>query len=264
MELQSDSIEEAFRRFTSPKEVDQLAKPMNEIFAYYDLAKQMEGFDELMSRDILKMARTIVLRQMEVVLSENGEWDYTQVTEYDWMFITSAMLGGAEHLFFEKCKLGIPWCLLDKKLNDCQSTIHKSELNGNMSHQCPKCGIAGIMRQNVLFCDRCRICLFQDDNKLQHCRFCRIARGSSLCGQLDQNGKCHLCSYTNMQVDKRDPLKYTVVDGEFVAVHKDLQERKVHVPKALSLEDPKHFGHLIFRYRKLVLVTHEQRTQCPQ
>ena len=121
MELHSASVDDAFSNFTSPNQVDKLAKPMNELFAYFNLRKHLGNLDKELSHEILGKARTIILRQMEVVLSKNGRWDYSLVTHVDWIFIASAMLGGADHEFFEQQNLGLPWVLLTVTLHDCIS-----------------------------------------------------------------------------------------------------------------------------------------------
>ena len=258
MELHSASVEDAFHIFTSPSEVDKLAKPMNELFAYNDLVKHMGILDEKVSKEILAMARKMVLRQMDVVLSKMGRWNDDLITHFDRMLIASAMLGGAENLFYEQHKLGIPRLLLEKMLHDSLSTTmtKQSDVNNN---NCPKCNRACSTYNNAIRCKACSTYFEKcSSTTLSYCYNCN-KRSGGYNRSLSVAGRCSSCHWTTTHLDRRDPLEYKLVDDNFVAANQDVQQTNIHVAEAESLDDPKHFGHLIWQFRNLVEITNALR-----
>ncbi|KAL7561542.1 hypothetical protein ACA910_007003 [Epithemia clementina (nom. ined.)] len=259
LELHNTSVENAFKKFTDPKNVHHLAKPMEEVFAYLDLVQHMGTLDEYHATTILGTGQRIVLRQLEVVLLTHAtDWKGSRLTSYDWIFITSAVLGSAENLFFEEHGFGIPRVLLEKKFQE--SISHPSSPNKvKETALCPECNVNADHYRNAICCNRCKTSYVAPGESFNRsCISCERNYGgyghAYYVSSSAVQGRCSNCSWKIKRNAKilKDPLKYKLKDNRFVPADRNAYSMQIHVTHGESPADPNHFGHLIWQYRNLI------------
>ena len=205
--------------------------------------------------DILDWGRNMVLKQMEVVLFKKGQWNYSSLTHYDWMLMSSTMLGGAENMFFEEHSLGMLRLLLEKQLHDSLCSIRDQE-KGNGT--CPFCHKKLSITSSSLKAFQCGGCwTFFDHDENHSSTHCYKYRTVGQTSNISDHGNCNICHWTT-KPRQFSPLECSLVDGVCVARNTaEVQGQYIHVTQAESLKDPQHFGHLLYQYRNLVKLLEE-------
>ncbi|KAL7568391.1 hypothetical protein ACA910_012111 [Epithemia clementina (nom. ined.)] len=233
--------------------VADLSKPMKELLSYVDMAKYMGTLDKATALEVLELGRQVVLRQMDVILAPKDKWtNHELLTCYDWIFIGSAMLGGAERCFFEENKFCIPQMLLEKKVQD---AIKHTRI---VDAVCPTCRREIAPSNNCMpcrYCDRCFTGFGEDGGEDGTTWMIRCPEGIHLTklGKGAAGGVCQYCRYTKSTMPNvANPLQHHFEENKFVPTHPELHKKLLVPAMEETPADPNHFGHLIWQFSHLV------------
>ncbi|KAL7563557.1 hypothetical protein ACA910_002224 [Epithemia clementina (nom. ined.)] len=253
MQLFKQSYCAALTKFEKdgPKQVGQLAKPIADLVAFCDLLKHMDRFDTAQASKIVNMGKQLVLKQVEAVLSMEEKWKDNKLTSFDAILICGAMLGPARKEFFDE-HFGLARVLLEKKFQDaCRGAADPA-----MLENCETCGGAVSRHSNsnimdFLYCSRCLVYFVGSSDHRSGCKYCSIHYQQHSRTQ-DPNGKCSYCGYTQRKI--RDPLQHQLSINKLVLKWPEKLESSSKVEVTDSPRNPKHFGHLIWRFGKLLAI----------
>jgi len=248
----------------APRRVDQLALPMQQLLVYTNLSEKA-GWDEDASvkdamLNLIRKQVDVIQRKyretkekgckLESVASKDGSWK--SVSFHDWKtLIGSMLLNSSRDDFMPPHELGMEILML-------QDLLHRiSAAQVPETYPCNTCSNALSQRRGYYSCDSCshRTVYFKATEKPASisCPF----HANYSCPLEDGKFKCK--TYCNRTFDRAVlPLKdkkhvdMKLVDGEWeVEDETDKQLVTITVPQD-GPSDPNHFGHLLFKYCRIV------------
>jgi hypothetical protein len=242
----------AFQQFTGPEDIHVLAEAMDELLCYHKVSKQAGRDDDgestvttmkalirrligvLMEKDATKM----VLSSTQVASADPSEsTSWSSLSALDWTMIWRSILLLSYDKYF--CQVfGKEKILLESLAQSANAAWVDSE---PLSDKCLGCSQSLTALSAGKQCPSCCI-VYTVGKREDHC--CIRCRGGVL------NGRCNNCSWTfRILTTSKASVMPFYYNGKPVPADPDpLYKANVHIDVPESLSDPKHFGHLMWKF----------------
>uniref|UniRef100_A0A6U3CFX6 Dynamin N-terminal domain-containing protein n=1 Tax=Entomoneis paludosa TaxID=265537 RepID=A0A6U3CFX6_9STRA len=256
------SVDAAFESVVEDqKNIQHLTKPMDDILSYIELLEYM-GLTAAKNDEVIELAKDMIYRYIGELLGKS-KWENKGLTNYDWMLIYGSILRVSHGDLFNKY-FGSLAILLEREYhvmcNKCGPVNESNFSKGRYS--CGKCNGQMSKSGNTWICHNCSQAFhFHSKAKTgsaeSWCAYCNQSYTCDSYGRLlDSNNRCSSCKFiTIAKPSGIDPLKYKLSADHRLRIE-DVHsfEASVHLNFDLATlpSDPKHFGHVIWKFKQLV------------
>lgn len=284
--IYKEFVVSAFAAFSRPGEVLKLADPMNQLASYYEFTRRVKWDGENVL--IVEAMKKLVQRQIGVLLEKEHEWSvfvwqsgklasgeilsWADISPLDWVSIfASVLLPSSDRYGYEnfgKEKMAMESCLARLRnqlvahfeaIDLCPSCMRGQLCAGGVCSSCNETDVTHAQK-NYRYCNHCGSNRNFRGNKCTSCRQnCGQIEGACVrCPSCSQdahflNGVCSYChKYSpavaeQVETDKKKLFEVKYVDGTLQPCHDKFKVlAQIQVPDSVS--DPKHFGHLLWRF----------------
>lgn len=266
-----------FQEFESSwpeQKVELLAGPMKELLSYHKLVRQAEWEDE--KEPVVVKMKALVRRLFGFLVEQENKTGYfrswwtlnkdtdtpkqTDLSPLDWAFVWGSILLLSYDRHF--CEVFGREKILFEKLAQNANAWRGAAFNPTT---CPYCLSPFGSKTGHKHCGSCKL-IFTNVLPWQgNCISCyRQGSGTAF---IVKDNKCYNCgtSYREPPPDLNAwlELKYNA-EGKLTPVHPDKYKKIIHVEVPESLSDPKHFGHLVYKFCRFMESIEDKQSQVAQ
>lgn len=252
-----------FQKFVNafPANIHMVADPLQELMYYHKLVllAKWEGEEKVVVNRMKLYVQHYIqfLIRHEHETQGNSSWSATStISPIDWSVIWRSIL----LLSFDKtcCEFFGRAQIICQTLAREADNWKANRFNG-IDKNCPRCHVELEMTKKKPFVPRCKGCLVvylpeEDIVQTSDCFYC----GN---GNVGETHQCANCKYMHLELlNLEEWLRYSYAeDGELVPANVDKYQKVVHLEILDSLDDPRHFGHPLYKFSNFVATLTEKK-----